>query len=163
MKKSGKEYLHKIRSEAGKKGGKIGGKKSGPITGKILGTKYGKIAGKIGGKIGGAVPNSVYVRQTGMPYSYQNIDLPIELLDSIKETPYCTFIINKLLPIIVDLEEFKTSLIPEYVELLKDPEFRFVPKKAVSLHSHFLKRIENLVGKRNRAKFITAYLSREFQ
>lgn len=151
-----KNHLHKVRSEAGKKGGAISGK----ITGKILGKKHGSAAGKIGGKIGGKVPGSYYVRQTGELYSRSNIGLPEDLLDSIQETGvlYCTFIIEKLLPIIEDLEDLKEPFIPEYLELLRDREFRLVPKKPVGLHKGFLERIENLVGKRNRAKFITAYL-----
>ena len=154
MEDSRKEHIHKVRSEAGKKGGKIGGKITGKITGPILGKKYGKIGGK--------VPGSVYVRQTKEPYIPQNIDLPEDLLDSIKKKGkvYSNFIIGNLLPIIVDLEELRTAFIPEYIELLKDKEWRILPKRAVTLHRGFLERVENLVGKKNRAKFITAYLSK---
>lgn len=149
-----RNYLHCIRSEAGKRGGSISGKKTGPITGPILGRKYGRIGGK--------TPTSNYVRQTGETYCRGLVNLPTELLDSIKDSgeQRSAYIIGLLLPEIEKLENLQVPFIPEYTKLLRDREFRSIPKRQITLHGHFLERIENLVGKRNRAKFITAYLTK---
>lgn len=122
-----KTYLSKIRAQSGRKGGKY--------------------------------PKSVYSRSVKECGKLINLLFPIEIKRKVI-TKYGNFsktIHSTMTPELDSLENFEKGFPIEYSALLRSTDWKSLKKVPTRFFEDFLFRIEKLVGKSNRARFIAAY------
>lgn len=115
--------------------------------------------GKIGGKIGGKSPKSVYSQSVKNSGHLSGLDFPVKIKREIiaKYGSFSDIVYLTMIPELNSLEKFEKPFPPEYASLLKSTEWGGLKKESTRFFEDFLFRIEKLVGKRNRSRFIAAY------